>query len=159
MKIVIQARINFLFFPDILDLYDRLFNHRPFLKGEITHFVKEFEIKRGGEKDIENLFKILEVTTELQSTEVAKVEKSCEEHFPTVNANLLVAQSMCNKILDQAANSDLDRALESSRQAREKDWSQFMSDFQNKCEKIDDAYNQKEEALKAHYAKLEKDLK
>ena len=57
MKIVIQARINFLFFPDILDLYDRLFNHRPFLKGEITHFVKEFEIKRGGEKGIENLFK------------------------------------------------------------------------------------------------------
>ena len=147
-------------FPEgILDLYDRLFNHRPFLRGEITHFVKEFESKRGKEKDVENLFKTLELTTELQSSEVAKVEKSCEEHFPTVNANLLVAQSMFNKILDQANNSDLDRALESSRQAREKDWSNFMSDFQNKCEKIDDAYNQKEEALKTHYAKLEKDFK
>jgi len=33
-----------------------------------------------------------------------------------------------------------------------------MSDFQSKCEKIDDAYNQKEEKLKEHYAKLEKDL-
>lgn len=140
-------------------MYDRLFNHRPFLRGEITHFVKEFESKRGKEKDVENLFKTLELTTELQSSEVAKVEKSCEEHFPTVNANLLVAQSMFNKILDQANNSDLDRALESSRQAREKDWSNFMSDFQNKCEKIDDAYNQKEEALKTHYAKLEKDFK
>ena len=149
-----------LLFPEgILDLYDRLFNHRPFLRGEITHFVKEFESKRGKEKDVENLFKTLELTTELQSSEVAKVEKSCEEHFPTVNANLLVAQSMFNKILDQANNSDLDRALESSRQAREKDWSNFMSDFQNKCEKIDDAYNQKEEALKTHYAKLEKDFK
>ena len=83
-----------------------MFNHRPFLKGEITHFVKEFEKKRG-EKDVENLFKTLEITTELQSTEVNKVAKSCEEHFPTVNANLLVAQSMCNKILDQATNSDL----------------------------------------------------
>ena len=33
-----------------------------------------------------------------------------------------------------------------------------MFDFQSKCEKIDDAYNQKEETLKEHYAKLEKDL-
>ena len=30
-----------------LDLYERLFNHRPFLQGEIKHFVKEFEEKRG----------------------------------------------------------------------------------------------------------------
>ena len=51
-----------------------------------------------------------------------------------------------------------DQAIESSRQAREKEWSSFMSEFQNKCEKIDDAYNQKEEALKEHYSKLEKDL-
>lgn len=100
----------------------------------------------------------MELTTELQTSEVGKLNSSCDEHFPTVNANLLVAQSMCNKILDQAKNSELDQALESSRQAREKEWSSFMSEFQGKCEKIDDAYNQKEEALKEHYAKLEKDL-
>jgi len=134
-----------------------LFNHRPFLKGEVTHFVKEFEGKRG-DQEVENLFKTFEVTTELQGTEVSKLTSTCDENFPIVNANLLVAQSMCNKILDQAKNSELDQALESSRQAREKEWSNFMSDFQSKCEKIDDAYNQKEEKLKEHYAKLEKDL-
>jgi len=134
-----------------------LFNHRPFLKGEVTHFVKEFEGKRG-DQEVENLFKTFEVTTELQSTEVSKLTTTCDEQFPTVNANLLVAQSMCNKILDQAKNSELDQALESSRQAREKEWSNFMSDFQSKCEKIDDAYNQKEETLREHYSKLEKDL-
>ena len=50
---------------------------------------------------------------------------------------------MCNKTLDQA---------------REKEWSQFLNDFQNKCEKIDDAYNQKEKDLRLHFQKLEKDL-
>ena len=51
-----------------------------------------------------------------------------------------------------------DQALESSHQAREKEWSQYLNDFQNKCEKIDDAYNQKEKDLRLHFQKLEKDL-
>ena len=48
-----------------------------------------------------------------------------------------------------------DQALESSHQAREKEWSQYLNDFQNKCEKIDDAYNQKEKDLRLHFQKLE----
>ena len=51
-----------------------------------------------------------------------------------------------------------DQALESSHQAREKEWSQYLNDFQNKCEKIDDAYDQKEKDLRLHFQKLEKDL-
>jgi len=123
----------------------------------VTHFVKEFEKKRG-DQEVQNLFETLEVTTELQSGQVEKLVNTCDEQFPTINANLLVAQSMCNKILDQAKNSELDQALESSHQAREKEWSQYLNDFQNKCEKIDDAYNQKEKDLRLHFQKLEKDL-
>ena len=148
----------------------------------MTHFVKEFEKKRG-DQEVQNLFETLEVTTELQSGQIEKLVNTCDEQFPTINANLLVAQSMCNKILDQAKNSELvsslrikweniiglvsiyfiyiflqDQALESSHQAREKEWSQFLNDFQNKCEKIDDAYNQKEKDLRLHFQKLEKDL-
>ncbi len=107
---------------------------------------------------MENLFETLEVNTELQTTEVEKLSKTLEDNLPEIGANLLVAQSMFNKILDQAKNSELDQALESSRVARDKEWSNFMGEFQNKCEKIDDAYNQKERDLKEHFAKLEKDL-
>lgn len=153
----IEILSNFCFPDSILDLYNRLFNHRPFLKGEVTHFVKEFEKKRG-DQGVQNLFETLEVTTELQSGQVEKLVNTCDEQIPTINANLLVAQSMCNKILDQAKNSELDQALESSHQAREKEWSQYLNDFQNKCEKIDDAYNQKEKDLRLHFQKLEKDL-
>lgn len=124
----------------------------------MTHFVKEFETKRG-DQEVQNLFETLEVTTELQSGQVEKLVTTCDDQLPTINANLLVAQSMCNKILDQAKHSELDQALESSRQAREKEYSYFLSEFQNKCEKIDDAYNQKEKDLRQHFQKLEKDLK
>lgn len=98
---------TFLFVSDeILDLYDRLFNHRPFLKGEISRFVSEFE-KQRGETEVENLFKALELTTELQTTKVKKLSSDCESAFPSIDANLLVAQSMSNKILEQARNSEL----------------------------------------------------
>jgi hypothetical protein len=83
-----------------------LFNHRPFLKGEITHFVKEFEGKRG-DQEVENVFKVLEQTTELQSCEVDKVKSLCDSSLPQLHANLLVAQSMTNRILDQAINSEI----------------------------------------------------
>ena len=111
--------------------------------------MKEFEKKRG-DQEVQNLFETLEVTTELQSGQVEKLVNTCDEQIPTINANLLVAQSVCNKILDQA--------LESSHQAREKEWSQYLTNFQNKCEKIDNAYNQKEKDLRLHFQKLEKDL-
>ena len=76
----------------------------------MTHFVKEFEKKRG-DQEVQNLFETLEVTTELQSGQVEKLVNTCDEQFPTINANLLVAQSMCNKILDQAKNSELVSSL------------------------------------------------
>ena len=72
----------------------------------MTHFVKEFETKRG-DQEVQNLFETLEVTTELQSGQVEKLVTTCDDQLPTINANLLVAQSMCNKILDQAKHSEL----------------------------------------------------
>ena len=89
-----------------LDLYERLFNHRPFLKGEIKNFVKEFEEKRG-DRDVESVFKILETVTELNSGEIDKVKAQCDSTLPNLNERLLVANSMCNKILDQAQNSEI----------------------------------------------------
>lgn len=59
-------------FPDIFDAYGRLFNHRPFVQGEIRHFVKEFEEKRS-DREVENVFKILEQVTELRDCEIDKV--------------------------------------------------------------------------------------
>lgn len=143
---------------DLFDVHGRLFNHRPFLQGEIRHFVKEFEEKRG-DREVENVFKILEKVTELRDCEVDKVKAECDSIVPQVNANLLVANSMYNKILDQARTSEIEQALDSSRHARDKEWSNFIQDIQNKCEKIDDAYRKKEQDLRLHYIKLDEMMK
>lgn len=142
---------------DIGDIHNRLFNHRPFLQGETRHFIKEFEEKRG-DREVESIFKILERVTELRDCEVDKVKAQCDSTLPNLNANLLVAQSMCNKILDQSRRHEIDHALESSRQARDKEWTGFMNDIQDKCAKIDDAYRQKEEDLRERYEQLDKQL-
>ena len=51
-----------------------------------------------------------------------------------------------------------EQALESSRTAREKEWGCFINDIQDKYEKIDDAYQQKEQSLRERYENLESGL-
>ena len=68
-------------------LYSRLFDHRPFLNGEIQHFTREFEVSysyfylhssvfyhqyfnikdKRGNKDIQSLLKSLEIISELNA--------------------------------------------------------------------------------------------
>ena len=134
-----------------------MFNHRPFIQGEIKHFVKEFEEKRK-DREVEKVFQMLEHVTELRDCEVDKLRAQCDSTMPNVNANLLVAQSMCAKILDQGCGAEIDQALESSRIAREKEWNGFMKDIQDKCARIDDAYKRREEDILKQYTELEKQL-
>ena len=70
--------------------------------------MREFEEKRG-DREVENVFKILETTTELNSHEVNKLKEIADNTLPNLNANLLVAQSMTNKILEQAKGSEIVR--------------------------------------------------
>jgi hypothetical protein len=49
--------------------------------------------------------------TELRDCEVDKLRAQCDSVVPNVNANLLVAQSMSNKILDQSRSTDIVRNL------------------------------------------------
>lgn len=76
------------------------------MQGEIQHFVREFEQKRG-DREVENVFEVLERVTELRDSEVDKLRALCDSTIPSVNANLLVAQSMCNKILNQRQSSEV----------------------------------------------------
>ena len=91
-----------------LDLYQRLFNHRPFVQGEVKRFVREFEDSRG-DREVENVFSTLERVTELTDCEVDNVKAQCDSSLPNLNANLLVAESMCGKILARAESSEIVR--------------------------------------------------
>ena len=51
-----------------------------------------------------------------------------------------------------------DQALESSKTARDREWSNFLNDIEDKKQKVDKAYQQKEKDIKERYAKLEDNL-
>ena len=52
-----------------------------------------------------------------------------------------------------------EQALDSSRQARDKEWNNFMNDVQAKCARIDDAYRQKEQDIRQRYSILDAEIK
>ena len=51
-----------------------------------------------------------------------------------------------------------EQALESSKTARDKEWNTFLNDIEDKRQKVDKAYQQKETDIKERYAKLEDNL-
>jgi len=107
---------------------------------------------------VENVFEILQRTTELADVEVDNLKAQCDSSLPAINANLLVAESMASKILARGSSSEIEQALESSKTTREKEWGHFMTEVQDKCAKIDEAYKQKEEDLTKQYKQLEDQL-
>jgi len=141
-----------------LDQYERLFNsHRPFVQGEVRRFLREFEGQRG-DREVDDAFEVLQRTNELASFEVDNLKAQCDSSLPNLNANLLVAQSMASKILARGSSSEIEQALESSKTAREKEWTNFQAEVQDKCAKIDEAYRKKEEDLTKQYKQLEDQL-
>jgi len=55
---------------------------------------------------VERLFKILEYTTELKESQLDRTEQLGDCHLPSLKANVDVALSMCNSILQREENFD-----------------------------------------------------
>ncbi|KAL1464070.1 hypothetical protein WDU94_003752 [Cyamophila willieti] len=85
---------------EVSAVWSRLFDHRPFLQGEINFFVKEFEEKRG-EREVEKLFEILEKSTEIRDSQIDKVKHSSETTLPELQEIL----NQSNQLSDQVINA------------------------------------------------------
>ncbi|KAJ9591629.1 hypothetical protein L9F63_001843 [Diploptera punctata] len=142
---------------DIGEIWSRLFDHRPFLSGEIKFFLREFEEKHS-DREVERLFEILEWTTEIKETQIDRVKLASDVHLPNLNANLEVAVSMCNRILEKEELHRSDKTLEAKREIRKVEWETFIEDMTQKCTKVDATFSDKEEELREFYADLEKKL-
>ncbi|XP_069675251.1 biogenesis of lysosome-related organelles complex 1 subunit 5 [Periplaneta americana] len=142
---------------DVGEIWTRLFDHRPFLSGEIKFFLKEFEEKRA-DREVERLFQILERATEIKETQLDRVKLASDVHLPTLNANLEVAVSMCNRILEKEEEHRSDTALLAKREIRKAEWESFIEDMTQKCSKVDATFEEKEEELREFYSDLEKKL-
>lgn len=136
------------------EIWSRLFDHRPFLNGEIKYMQKEFEEKRG-DREVENLFAILEKLTEIKDSQVDRIKKGADT-LPVLNEKLDQALKLSgdieNEYLDVHEVAEKRRA--ENREKRQKEWDQFIDDMNFKCKRIDNAFEDKEEELKDLYADL-----
>ncbi|KAG5325173.1 BL1S5 protein, partial [Pseudoatta argentina] len=141
---------------DTGEIWGRLFDHRPFIQGEVTFFLREFQEKRS-DREVERLFKILEYTTELKESQLDRTEQLGDCHLPSLKANVDVALSMCNRVLQREENFDSD-VLSENRLLRKKEWERFINDMSNKCEKVDQTFQEKENGIQEFYVDLEQKL-
>ncbi|CAH2102779.1 unnamed protein product [Euphydryas editha] len=140
---------------EISEVWSRLFDHRPFLNGEIKFMLKEFEEKRG-DREVENLFVILENLTDIKDTQAEKIIKSSSTALPVLGEKLEQALKLSQEIeieyLDiQKINK---QKLTENREKRQKEWDQFIDDMNFKCQRIDNTFEEKEEELRDLYADL-----
>lgn len=134
-----------------------MFDHRPFVQGEITFFLREFQEKRA-DREVERLFKILEYTTELKEAQLDRTEQLGDCHLPSLKANVDVALTMCNRVLQREENFDSDSVLSRNRSLRKKEWEKFINDISDTCQKVDRTFQEKENEIHEFYVDLEKKL-
>ncbi|XP_012347643.1 biogenesis of lysosome-related organelles complex 1 subunit 5 isoform X2 [Apis florea] len=142
---------------DTGEIWSRLFDHRPFIQGEITFFLREFQEKRD-DREVERLFKILEYSTDLKESQLDRTEQLGDCHLPSLKANVDVALSMCERVLQKEQDFDSDIALQTNREARKVEWEKFVNDMSEKCEKVNQTFEEKENEIKEFYIDLERKL-
>ncbi|XP_012284858.1 biogenesis of lysosome-related organelles complex 1 subunit 5 [Orussus abietinus] len=142
---------------DTGEIWSRLFDHRPFVQGEITFFLREFQDKRN-DREVQHLFKILEFSTELGQNQLDRVEQLGDCHLPSLKANVDVALSMCERVLQREEEFDSETKLNEKRELRKAEWQKFINDMSEKCQKVDETFQEKEKELEEFYADLERKL-
>ncbi|XP_034831738.1 biogenesis of lysosome-related organelles complex 1 subunit 5 [Maniola hyperantus] len=140
---------------EIGEVWSRLFDHRPFLSGEIKFMLKEFEEKRG-DREVENLFAILENLTDIKDTQVEKISKSSVAALPVLAEKLDQALKLSDEI--EKDYLELQEVIKKKKaenfEKRQKEWDQFIDDMNFKCQRIDNTFEEKEEELRDLYADL-----
>ncbi|XP_046962210.1 biogenesis of lysosome-related organelles complex 1 subunit 5-like isoform X2 [Vanessa cardui] len=140
---------------EISEVWSRLFDHRPFLNGEIKFMLKEFEEKRG-DREVENLFVILENLTDIKDTQAEKIVKSSCAALPVLGEKLTQALQLSEEIEKDYLELQkvTKKKLLENREKRQKEWDQFIDDMNFKCQRIDNTFEEKEEELRDLYADL-----
>jgi len=143
-------------FEDIQEVHSRLFNHRPFLQGEVKYFIREFEEKRK-DREVEHIFSCLERVSELRDLGLPQLitNTSSSNSSTSLVANLQVSESMLGRILEQGETGEVEKTLVASRDTREREWTNFLQEVQSRCKKVDQSFKEQEDAIRKKYRDLE----
>ncbi|CAH1103117.1 unnamed protein product [Psylliodes chrysocephalus] len=126
-------------------VWDRLFDHRGFLIGEIAFTLREFEQKRK-DTEVDNLFKAIEVITEIKDTEIDRLKQAAIQ-IDKINESLEIAVQLSDNFTKLEEKYKHDNTLEDLRSKRKIVWDKFMDDITSKYSEINTNYETKEEEL------------
>jgi len=130
---------------DLHEIFTRLFDHRPFLKEEIAKFKTEFEEKRG-DQEVNQLFRALEITSEIKEVQVEKVAEECDAHLPRALADTEVALRMCNTAL-QRTHGKTEEQKQAASEERQRRLREARAATDRRLAAIERAYDERERAL------------
>ncbi|XP_062524569.1 biogenesis of lysosome-related organelles complex 1 subunit 5 isoform X2 [Bombyx mori] len=121
--------------------------------------LKEFEEKRG-DREVENLFKILEKITEIKDNESERIRKSGHNALPVLSEKLEQALNLCEELEKDYLETQkvCQKQIKSNQELRKREWDKFIDDMNFKCQRIDNAFEEKEEELRDLYADLKHKL-
>ncbi|XP_058797875.1 biogenesis of lysosome-related organelles complex 1 subunit 5 [Phymastichus coffea] len=142
---------------DVGEIWTRLFDHRPFIQGEVTFFLREFQDKRNNREE-SRLQEVLLYTKELEYHKLDYTEELGDNHLPSLKANVDVALIMCDCVLQKENEFDSESKLKKNREIRKLEWEKFINDMSDKCVRVDEEFHSKEKELEEFYADLEKKL-
>lgn len=113
--------------------------------------------ERRKDTEVNQLLHILERVSVLKDTEIPRTGCLAEIHLPKLLANLQIAESISDKLLDKLKSSDskYTEALEKSRNERSAEWDSFVHDMTTNCIRIDNLYKEKQEEVRNLYLKAE----
>ncbi|KAG5885813.1 hypothetical protein JTB14_001420 [Gonioctena quinquepunctata] len=141
---------------DVGKVWDRLFDHKGFLSGEIAFMLREFEQKRE-DKEVDTLFRVIENLTEIKDTGVDRLQQ-IEERVEKVNEDLRRALSVCSEFSDLENRIKQDTTIEDKRLERKIIWEEFMDGITSTYSEINSNSEAKEEELTKLFEDIEKKL-
>lgn len=94
----------------------------------------------------------------MKESQLDRTEQLGDCHLPSLKANVDVALSMCERVLQREQNFDSDIALLENREIRKSEWEKFVNDMSEKCEKVNQTFQEKENEIKEFYIDLERKL-
>lgn len=143
---------------DISKVWDRLFDQKGFLNGEINFFLREFEEKRG-DTEIDNLFKSIEIITDIKDTQINRLIESGNEKAVVANQQLSEALKLCNDFVELEERSSQNLVLQLNQEKRKDNWEKVMAEITSEYTKINSEFEEKENQLVEEYKVMESKLK
>ncbi|KAJ8984521.1 hypothetical protein NQ317_010992 [Molorchus minor] len=142
---------------DVGKVWDRLFDHKGFLSGEIGFMLREFELKRG-DREVDNLFSVIENITDIKDTQVDCCKQAGDQTVLKANEALEQALNICHQFVDLEEKYKQDTTVEDNRSDRKLVWDCFMNRITTEYSEINGSLEAKEETLNKLYEEFEKKI-